>query len=332
MDEERPEREARARRLDDFVASVASTPPSPVGHLVPATEQLFRSLEGARVAAVLLKGPALTRWLYTEVAQRNYVDIDLLVAPGQRTEARRVLERLGYVDATSSLGIDDIGHVVHAQTWVAGPDADWPGTQVDFHLWFPGAQVAPELAWPALLPYWARIRVGGEEIPTLGRVAHAVIVACHAAQHGPGYEKGINELRLANQCWPVETWTEAAELASQLGATDVFAAGLRLTFEGRVIAAELGLPNSPATDWAVRNQDQRPRGTFHLQALREGTTLRDRLEILRRALLPQRDWIMAEHPWARTHAALLIAGYTLHILRAPAWALRAWRFSRRAPR
>jgi hypothetical protein len=56
--------------------------------------------------------------------------------------------------------------------------------------------------------------------------------------------------------------------------------------------------------------------------------LRERAQVVRRALLPSRAWITWEMRWAARGRVYLAAAYGLHVLRAPLWALRALRFRR----
>ena len=75
-----------------------------------ATAEVFRALQRAGVDALLLKGPALEQALYHAGEQRSYSDVDVLVAPGDRAAARRLLSSLGYLEAPER-GIDDVGGV-----------------------------------------------------------------------------------------------------------------------------------------------------------------------------------------------------------------------------
>jgi hypothetical protein len=157
-------------------------------------------------------------------------------------------------------------------------------------------------------------------------------LAMHAAQHGPAFEKHLDELLLAIERWPDEVWESAALLAEELDATETFAAGLRLVPEGEALAARIGLPSTTELDWTIRHLHDRPRGTFHLQAFADAAETRERLTILRRSLLPGRVWIMRQHPWARGGGLRVIAAYGVHLARAPGWAARALLFRGRARR
>ena len=158
-------------------------------------------------------------------------------------------------------------------------------------------------------------------------------LAIHAAQHGPSYAKGLHELALGLERWPFEVWQRAAALAREVDAAETFAAGLRLSPAGGELSSALGLPSNRGVDWEVRHTNARPRGTFHLEALMETRGLIPRLAVMRRALLPSRQWIVWQYPWARSAGRWrLWLAYAAHLARAPGWALRAWWFRRRAQR
>jgi hypothetical protein len=157
-------------------------------------------------------------------------------------------------------------------------------------------------------------------------------LAMHAAQHGPKFEKHRNELSLALARWTADVWASAATLAEDVGGLEFFAAGLRLVPLGAQAAAALDLPPTAELEWAIENRDGRPRGTFHFQAFRDAETASQRFSILRRSLLPSRDWITYQHPWAERGWVRLAAAYGLHLLRGPLWVGRVWAFDRRAKR
>jgi hypothetical protein len=150
----------------------------------------------------------------------------------------------------------------------------------------------------------------------------------HAAHHGRAYLKGCRELVRALDRWPLEEWREAARLADEIGATEAFAAGLRLVEPGAELAQTLGLPSTSRLDWELR-QLRPPRGRFHLQAFLRAHDLRTRAHVVRRALLPRPRWIVHQYPWARDRRTRIFAAYLLHIARSPAWGLKALRFYRR---
>jgi hypothetical protein len=294
-----------------------------------ATAEAIGALTEAGVEVLLLKGVALARSLYAPEEQRTYYDVDLLVAPTGLAAARRVVTELGYRNVSADRGVDDVAGILHAEAWhrvvpEIGHEA------IDLHWRLDGCSADSETVWSALRAERGQIEIAGVMSPTLGVAGLALHVALHAAQHGPDDVKALADLRRALERWSPERWGRAASLAAQLGAAEPFAAGLRLLPAGSGLADRLGLSEAPAIAWNIANRAGRPRGTFHVDALRQARTRGERLYVIRRALLPSRAWITWEMRWAARGRMHLLAAYAVHILRAPVWALRAVGYRRRS--
>ena len=288
---------------------------------------MFEAFARRDVDGLLLKGAALARLLYDTPEQRRYADVDVLVAPDKLPAARAALVELGYQNASAHVAVDDIGGVLHGESWLATPAGARYPVVLDLHLRLAGANAPPERAWEALKARSAPIEVGGIPVPSLNHAGLAMHLATHVAQHGSGYAKGRRELAWALDRWRLDVWRDAAGLADEIDATEAFAAGLRLSEAGAELAEILELPPTGRLDWELRQHD-RPRGRFHMQALGQAPDIRSRAHVLRRALFPDRRWIVREYPWARGRPARVSAAYLFHIARSPAWALRALRFRR----
>lgn len=322
------------RALEEFATRVATRfdLPDATHALDSAAADALDAFAAEGVDGLLLKGPALARQLYTAAECRKYADVDLLVAPDDVGRARRVLEALGYKNMSAALGIDDVGGVVHEESWLRTGGSPREHILIELHLRLAGAESPPRVVWDALMAHRSYIELDGRRVPVLEREGLGLLLATHAAQHGLAYRKGLSELALGLERWHLDIWQGAAALAGKIGATDGFAAGLRLVPRGAELARVLRLPATERLDWEIRHRNLRPRGTFHLQALVEERGFAARGHVLRRALLPSRTWIVSQYAWARTGRARLALAYALHLARAPAWAFRAWRFGSRARR
>jgi hypothetical protein len=310
-----------------------------IGALDPATAavdaaaaEVLTAFDENGVDALLLKGRALGALLYEGGERTGYADVDLLVAPPHLSSAEHVLAGLGYSVDEANRWIDDIGGIAHARSWVRTDRGPLDQRIVDLHWKMPGSCASPTIAWEALTAQRTWIDVGGHRAATLDRGGQALHLAIHAAQHGPGFARTLDELSLALARWPVEVWASAAALAQRVEATPAFAAGLRLLPEGAELASRLELPPTAQLDWTIRNRGGQPRGTLRLQALLELDSLSDRLELARRSLLPPQAWIIHEFRWARAGSPLIVAAYAFHWLRLPLWAARGWRHRLRARR
>lgn len=316
--------------LDEFVARVRSLPYQE--ELDAATVEVFDAFESIGVEALLLKGPALAEALYVVAGKhRGYSDIDLLVAWQDLPRARSALADLGYANS-DRFWTDYVAAVLHAETWERrGERLKCERLMIDLHWRLAGCEAPATLVWGALAPRRASIELAGRRVAVLDRVGLAMHLATHAAQHGPDDLKALADLSRGLERWPFDVWSSAASLAAALDGTAAFAAGLRLLPSGAKWADELGLP-ATELDWAIRSLDTRPRGTFHLQALAGARGARGRLGVLRRSVFPPRKWIANQYRWVAGSRTRLVAAYGAHLLRAPAWAVRAWRYRRRQRR
>src|SRR3972149_2168438 len=67
-----------------------------------ATGEVVAALREAGIRSVVLRGPALARQVYAAGELRPYVDVDLLVAPGEEEAANAVLSQPGFALGASA--------------------------------------------------------------------------------------------------------------------------------------------------------------------------------------------------------------------------------------
>jgi hypothetical protein len=321
---------APRRALTEFVRRVGGTDAR--ADLDAVAADVLGAFAAAGVEVLLLKGPVLERVLYAPGETRAYSDVDIMVAPGALAAAGRELSRLGFVNVSEQLGIVDVGGVLHAETWAGTGDRVKAGLMIDLHWRLAGTRASPQVVWEELTAQSASVDLGGWHAPALAPPGLALHLAIHAAQHGARQPRALEDLVRGLERWPPGVWRDALRIAGRVQGVEYFAAGLRMVAAGAKLADELELPPTDELLWTILNRADRPRGTFHLRAFAEAATLSRRVELLRRSLLPTRDWILRRHPWASGGRLRLLAAYAMHIAGAPGWAVRAWRFERRARR
>ena len=322
---------SRRRELDEFVERSRGLYRRAT--LDAAAVEALEALEARGLRPLLLKGPALARALYDNRG-RGYSDVDLLVGPHDLAPAREALAVLGYRHGNRALGIDDVAGIQHAETWarrVRGFKSGGP-VLIDLHWRLAGCEVPAEVVWELLGARRSPLELAGRPVSVMSQEGLAFHVATHAAQHGADDLKAMADLTRGLEQWPSSVWRAAADLAEALGALPSFAAGLRLSAAGEVLVRQLELPSGGAVEWAIEHRHERPRGTFHLDALARARGPRERINVLRRSLFPTREWIAWHYPWAAAGRPRLVAAYARHVLRAPLWAARAWHYRRRARR
>jgi hypothetical protein len=274
--------------------------------------------EGLR--SILLKGPALARWLYDDPSDRRYNDIDLLVEAARFRDAERTLAAAGFRFAD---------HGEHAHAWIRDD-----GASVDLHYTFSGVRASPDLVWEALAERTEPLAVSGGTIETLDEPGRVLIVALHAAHHGIRADKPYRDLLRAFERVESRTWQEALALAERLDALPSFAAGLRLAPEGAGVAEALGLADYRSPELALRAAGPPPTAEGYLRLWR-AKGFRGKAELLVHELFPPPVFMRAAHPIARHGKAGLVAAYAwrpLFLLRHLIPSLRAWRRARRSAR
>jgi hypothetical protein len=289
------------------------------------TVEVLRAFRRAGCRSILLKGPTLQRELHRDGSRRGYSDTDLLVAPADLPRAAEALEGLGFrlaLDHSDHPGVSE----PHAQEWER-----FGRKSVDLHWRIPGVGVPAERAWDVLAARTASIAVGSAVGESLAPPGVALLVALHAAHHGTTIEPPLRDLERALDRVGSDVWAEAARLASDLDASEAFAAGLRLAPAGERLAGELGLPPVGSPRRRLMAGDQPP-GSLAVLRILEAPTAGERIRAIRTELLPAPDFLRAGSSLARRGRIGLALAYPARAL-ARTWqlpaAIRAVRRSRR---
>jgi Uncharacterised nucleotidyltransferase len=289
------------------------------------TREVVHALSAVGIEPILLRGPAIARLLYPEGAARTYGDVDLLIRTGDISSAEGVVSALGFEDRTVS-GVIEGDRPTYAHTWIRPGDA----AVVDLHFTLSGAHAPPAEVWEICASEVERTSVGSIEVRVLRPPGQAVVVADHAAAHGVGVKKPLEDLTRALEQLPEETWREAAALAERLQATEAFAAGLRLLPTGEDLADRLALPRDVSVETALRASTAPPTA-LGFEWLSRTPGARPKIRFLARKLFPNADFMRAWSPLARRGRAGLVAAYAMRVF----WLLRhalpgliAWRRAR----
>jgi hypothetical protein len=288
-----------------------------------ATTEVVRAFAGARIRAILIKGPAIAARLYDDPAERPYGDIDLLVAPASRADAGRTLHALGFRDRLPSRRANEV--MAHADTWVrAHPRA----ATVDLHTGLYWCAGDPDVLWVDFSRGTRWITLGATRVEVLGDPAQALVIATHAAQH-PAHPKTLEDLRRALARIDREALGEAATMATRLGAAPAFAAGLRRLPEGARLVDEFGLHDEESATVRLRIAGDPPTARVFLLLAKPGSA-RARLKLLASELLPSPEFMRLARPLARRGPIGLAAAYIERLLWLAAQAPAGLRAARAA--
>ena len=191
------------------------------------------------IGSLVLKGPALAAWLYTDEV-RPYGDSDIMVAPEDWQRAVEVLERLSFSNFLEPMAhprMESFASTAFLR------DRDRAEQQnVDLHCALHGCDADLHEIWAAFSASADTQSIGGAELRVPNRTGLLLHVGLHAAHHAEG--KPIEDLRRAIDRADERDWHGAVGLARDLEGLPVFASGLRLLPEGVELARRLGIEHA----------------------------------------------------------------------------------------
>ena len=275
------------------------------------TAELARAFRAAGIPMILLKGPTIATWLYDDGASRFYLDSDVWVSPPLFVAAERTLAELGFQRRPPTVAPRK-GERPHAEPWFRPADR----AEVDLHRTLSGVGVAPERAWALLAPEAADEMVGGEPVAVLPLPVRALLVVLHAAQHGAGTAKPLEDLKRVLRRLTFEQWLEVADLARSLDAVAGLASGLRLLPAGAELADRLRLASSELIERATAERSS-ARVALGFERLAETRGVRRRARLIASEFVPSPDFMRWWSPVARRGPLGLAAAY----LWRPFWLL-----------
>jgi Uncharacterised nucleotidyltransferase len=238
--------------------------------------EVVQALDAEGVPNLLVKGPAIGRWLYDAPGERSYDDIDLLVRESDLGRAEQTLQRLGF-----RFVHDDW----HGRVWLRGP------VNLDLHRRLPSVAADPARVFDRLSADAESLELGRGSVRVPAEAARALHLGLHAAQHGPGLTSPLEDLRRGLERLSDSVWSGAAGLADELGVQPQFAAGLDLLPAGRELNARLGLvPGERIEDPGITEGVRRFAATPGLV---------QKAGLLVREVFPTRDYLRAHVPLAR---------------------------------
>jgi hypothetical protein len=255
------------------------------------------------VRVLLLKGPAIARWLYPhDPTQRGYVDVDLLVAPHDREQTIWALRGLGYVPAGSEVLTVDEPHARHYHR------AD--GAAVDLHRVLHGTEhLDPERVWRAVAMNSQALQVAGVEMEIPGVAARSLHLVLHLDAYDDDEAQAWRDLQRAIIALEPQTWAQAAGLARSLGIVEDFATRLARPPGGDEIVRRLGLQEERIDIDAVRDAlatEARVIGVGSLRRLAAQPGWQARTTYVVGKLLPPAAFLY-DHDCCAQHSALALA-------------------------
>lgn len=265
--------------------------------------EVMALLASVGIPSILLKGPSFAGWLYEDRRDRLYTDVDVLVPSGRLKEARETLVSNGYrFDSDHPLG-------VHLTFYRHGSNA-----RVEVHTTLLGLGVDPSVVWPILSEHAEPFWLIGKEVRGFNDVGRALHVLLHAASDATGHP--LDDLERALERVESGRWADVLDLADRLNARDAFVQGLSMAVRGELVLQSLGIPRevSPSVRLRVRKASN---ATQVLAVLTEARGLKQRWEIVRRAVSPSPELMRQRYPLARRGPVGLVAMYLVRLVVTP---------------
>lgn len=209
-----------------------------------ATLEVVGALRGAAIEPVLLKGPAVARWLYDRPDERSYDDADLLLAPADFAPGEDVLRRLGYerFEPPERAVPLPAGQRPHADTWTREDST----VAIDLHRCLHHTEHVPaQLVWDEVWRDRTTLDVHDTSltVPSV-RVRLLHIVVHLQPKDVPGTRAWIDLERAIHRV-DREDWVAAVELADRFGVRAEVGALLALVDGGAELAEQLSLDTTP---------------------------------------------------------------------------------------
>lgn len=275
------------------------------------TAEVVTALRADGIHPILLKGPAIARWLYPDLADRPYCDVDLMVSPSRLARAEQVLRRLGYTEPLHAEWM-----LSHARRWVRSAD----GAKVDLHRTLHCMEaISSEDVWEAVTTGTETLVVGGVSVDVPGPAVRTLHLVLHLGPVEDPLSQASGDLKRAVAQVDHETWRLAAALARRLGVEGDMGQRLGQTSDGAVLAQRLGLPGVESLRSYLISDLERSEVSptvYMLWCLGSMKTLRGKVRWILQRQFPSRRYMEEWYPHARDGSLGLMASYLLRALQS----------------
>lgn len=202
-------------------------------------------LGNAGIPVLHIKGPTVAQWLY-DAGERDWGDVDILVAPSRVHDALRVLHEHGFVERYAGVGREaTTDHAV----CVYRTDPDVGVDEVDVHDRFPGIDGQAEEAFGELWRRREPAQLAHTDVWFPDLPSRALLVVLNSARTASA--KATEDLARVTRA-DVD-WELVVQLADRISALPALRAGLELDDAGRAIVSATRLADvAVSSEWRLR--------------------------------------------------------------------------------
>lgn len=278
------------------------------------TLRVIEALRAVDARPILLKGPAITEWLYGgDRALRPYNDADILVHPERFDAARVAIRELGFVCNLSSSSSLTSGLPRHAECWFRAVDH----AAVDLHRSLHRTEhLSQRKVWDVVSrdPDIVELFGTSVDVPSIPvRALHAVL---HLRPKDHAGTRAWIDLERAIEQTELATWERATDLAREIGIASEMGALLRFQPAGAALADELTLEAKSPLHVLVEHDPTAPVAALFLVRLSPLGPIRA-IQMICRWLIPPAEYVRKRWPLARRGSLSLAAVYTWRLVLIP---------------
>ena len=195
-------------------------------HLVSKQLLIHKLFKEHRIPVAIFKGPLLAQMAYGEISLRQAGDIDLLIARRDFTQARLLLESLGY-EMTPRLTQAQLASHLNNHCEIQFMRDEWL-TVVDLHWDLAPRSFVFGLKADEVMSRLQSVSLAGTVVQTFGAEDLLLYQAMHGAKHLWRRLEWISCLAESLRATQSINWNTLIDRAAQAHATRILALGLRL--------------------------------------------------------------------------------------------------------
>jgi len=198
-------------------------------HLTGKQLRVYKLFKENNVPAALFKGPLLAQMAYGEMSLRQAGDIDLLINRRDFTQARLLLESLGY-EMTPRLTPAQLSSHLNNHCEIQFMRDEWL-TVVDLHWDLAPRSFVFGVKPEDVMSRLQSVSLAGAEVETFGAEDLLLYQAMHGAKHLWRRLEWISCLAESLRATKQINWSTLVDRAAKAHATRILALGLRLVEE-----------------------------------------------------------------------------------------------------
>jgi Uncharacterised nucleotidyltransferase len=195
-------------------------------HLIGKQLRVYKLFNDKGIPVALFKGPLLAEMAYGEISLRQAGDIDMLISRQHFSQARALLESLGY-EMTPQLTTAQLASHLSNNCEISFMRDEW-FTVIDLHWDLAPRSFVFGVKADEVMSRLQTVSLAGTTVETFGAEDLVLYQAMHGAKHLWRRLEWISSLAESLRALPAINWNTIVDRAAKAHATRILALGLRL--------------------------------------------------------------------------------------------------------